>query len=96
MLEYFTFLYFFSSMGLNNIQSFILFLQNFVKHLNIENIGEIINVELSYNIDNDTQTMHKDVPIIYFEFFLFLVMFPWNGLQKTKGIQVSLLCTWTA
>ena len=56
-------------MGLNNIQSFILFLQNFVKHLNIENIGEIINVELSYNIDNDTQTMHKDVPIIYFEFF---------------------------
>ena len=52
--------------------------------------------KLSNNIDNDTQTMHKDVPIIYFEFFLFLVMFPWNGLQKTKGIQVSLLCTWTA
>ena len=46
--------------------------------------------------------MHKDVPIIYFEFFFFfwvagnVPMHEMVNLQKTKGIRVSLLCTCTA
>ena len=41
--------------------------------------------KLSNNIDNDTQTMHKHVPIIYFEFFVVAGNVPLKWFAKDKG-----------